>query len=122
MDSKVCPRCKVSKTKDEYYVRKGRKGRSSFSGYCKSCVCANRTDRARAFKQKCVDYKGGECERCGYSAHNCALDFHHDDPSEKDFGIAYQRRTRFDEKIMAELDKCSLLCSNCHREKHAGIF
>jgi len=120
--TKECPRCREVKSESEYYIRKDRKGGASLSGYCKACVCQERVERGQIFKQKCVDYKGGKCERCGYSAHNCALDFHHNDPEEKDFGIGYQRRTKFDDKIMAELDKCSLLCSNCHREKHAGVF
>ena len=121
-EEKKCPRCECVKPEEEYYIRKDRKGKAKLSGFCKTCVCEDRIERGRAFKQKRVDYKGGECGRCGYSAHNCALDFHHNDPDEKDFGIGYQRRTKFDEKIMAELDKCSLLCSNCHREKHAGVF
>ena len=119
---KKCPKCKKKKSESEYYVRKERTGNARLSSYCKKCTCQERIERGRKFKQKCVDYKGGECERCGYNKSNCALDFHHKDPNEKDFGIGKQRRTKFDEKIMAELDKCMLLCANCHREKHAGLF
>lgn len=121
-DQKVCPRCKTAKPDSEYYVRKDRSGRASLSGFCKKCVCEERVERGRKFKQKCVDYKGGKCERCGYDKSNHALDFHHMDPKEKDFGIGKQRRTKFDDKIKAELDKCMILCANCHREKHAGLF
>lgn len=119
---KTCPRCKEAKPDCEYYVRKNRSGKSSLSGFCKRCTCEERIERGRKFKEKCVQYKGGACERCGYNRSNHAIDFHHKDPNEKDFGIGKQRRTRFDDKIKAELDKCMILCSNCHREKHAGLF
>lgn len=67
-------------------------------------------------KKKCVEYKGGKCERCGYDKCIGALDFHHLDPSQKDFGISTNIKS-FD-LIKKELDKCILLCANCHREEH----
>ena len=71
-------------------------------------------------KQKSIDYKGGKCCRCGYNKCNDALEFHHLDPSKKDFGIAQKMSWSF-EKIKKELDKCSLVCRNCHAEIHAGL-
>jgi hypothetical protein len=121
-EKKTCPRCKTKKPDSEYYIRKDRKGRAGLSGFCKKCMCEDRTDRAREFKRRCVEYKGGKCERCGYNRCDWSIDFHHRDPNEKDFGLGKQRRTRFDDKIKKELDKCMILCSNCHREKHAGLF
>lgn len=50
-----------------------------------------------------------------------ALEFHHIDPNLKDFSIAHVKLTKFSAKIMNELDKCVLLCSNCHREEHARL-
>ena len=83
------------------------------------------------FKQKAVDYKGGKCSSCGYNKCNEALDFHHLDPTKKDFGLGNKidimmRRNEGSkeelwETIQAELDKCILLCSNCHRELHWKI-
>lgn len=55
---------------------------------------------------------------CGYSKCIAALDFHHTDPSKKDFGISSGGYTRSFEKIKDELDKCILVCANCHRELH----
>lgn len=46
-----------------------------------------------------------------------ALDFHHRDPSEKEFDWNKLRKRSW-ESIAFELDKCDLLCSNCHRESH----
>lgn len=50
-----------------------------------------------------------------------ALDFHHLDPTQKDFGFGAKGYTRAWSKIQKELDKCVMLCSNCHRETHAGL-
>lgn len=48
------------------------------------------------------------------------MDFHHRDPNQKDFGIG-TGHTRAWEKVKAELDKCILVCRNCHGEIHAGV-
>ncbi len=67
-------------------------------------------------KNKLVEYKGGECERCGYKKCIEALEFHHRDPNEKDFTIS-GKSWSFD-RLKSESDKCMLLCSNCHKEIH----
>lgn len=67
-------------------------------------------------KKYIVDYKGGKCEICGYSKSLRALEFHHKDPSEKDFNIS--KFLKIDEKVLNELEKCMLVCSNCHAELH----
>lgn len=69
-----------------------------------------------------VAYKGGKCQICGYSKYVGALEFHHIDPSQKDFGIASKGYTRSWDKNKEELNKCVLVCSNCHREIHAGVI
>ncbi len=58
---------------------------------------------------------------CGYNTHVGALDFHHVDPSTKEFGVSNKGMTRSWEKIKAELDKCILVCANCHREIELGV-
>jgi 5-methylcytosine-specific restriction endonuclease McrA len=69
-----------------------------------------------------VNYKGGCCQVCGYDRCVEALEFHHLDPTQKDFGISYKGYTRSWEKVKDEADKCILLCANCHREAHAGML
>lgn len=64
--------------------------------------------------------RGGKCERCGYDTYLGALDFHHINPSEKDFTIG-NRDYKLKECI-EETKKCILICSNCHREIHAGLW
>ena len=78
------------------------------------------TERRRKLKQMAVEYKGGKCEKCGYSKCINALEFHHLDPSQKDFGIGTNGHTRSWERTKIELDKCIMVCSNCHREIHSN--
>jgi hypothetical protein len=71
-------------------------------------------------KIKLIEYKGGKCEICGYDRCNRALEFHHKNPSEKDFTIS-GRSLSFD-RLKDEVDKCLLVCSNCHSEIHDGLI
>lgn len=73
-------------------------------------------NRSKKIKQQCVDYKGGCCSICGYNKSLYSLDFHHVNPKEKAFGIA--RRNSTFVKLKPELDKCILVCRNCHGEIH----
>jgi hypothetical protein len=77
--------------------------------------------RRNKIKKMAIEYKGSKCERCGYCKTISALQFHHIDPNEKDFGISAQGRCRSWEKVKAELDKCIMVCANCHREIHDGL-
>jgi len=75
----------------------------------------------RRLKARAIAYKGGRCTLCGYSRCNAALEFHHLDKATKGFGLAKGGRIRSWESIMKELDKCILVCSNCHRELETGV-
>ena len=68
-----------------------------------------------------LEYLGGRCCICGYDWCETALDFHHRDEKEKSFGISAKGYTRSWHAIQTELEKCILLCANCHRELHAGM-
>ena len=70
-------------------------------------------------KNKLVEYKGGKCEKCGYNRCIDALEFHHKDPNQKDFSIGGKSWSF--EKLKNEVDKCILVCANCHREIHSKI-
>lgn len=67
-------------------------------------------------KQKLVDYKGGECSKCGYNKCLAAMEFHHLDPNEKDFTISGKSWSF--ERLKSEADKCILVCNRCHTEIH----
>lgn len=70
-------------------------------------------------KRELIEYKGGKCEICGYNKCDRALHFHHLNPKEKDFQIS-GKSLNF-EKLKNEVDKCILVCSNCHCEIHDNL-
>ncbi len=73
-------------------------------------------------KDRMVQSMGGECQCCGYNRTNNALAFHHLDPKEKDLNFGGTRANPQSwKKITEELQKCILVCHNCHAEIHAGI-
>jgi hypothetical protein len=118
MEKKICSKCKIEKLITEFHKRPTRKTGSTHS-WCKDCNLKDTVRRQREFKNKCIEYKGGKCEKCDYSRCPDALEFHHLDPTEKDFSISKSRLTKFDERVTRELDKCIMLCANCHREEHS---
>ena len=77
--------------------------------------------RRRKIRQMAVEYKGGHCELCGYDRCIDALEFHHNDLAKKKFGISDKGYTRSWKRVMEELDKCMMICANCHRELHAKL-
>lgn len=79
------------------------------------------SERRKRLRQMAREYKGGKCMICGYKRCQDALDFHHRDPKNKNFGLSVKGLTRSWDKIKVEIDKCVLVCANCHREIHAGV-
>lgn len=77
--------------------------------------------RRKKIRQLSLQYKGGRCVVCGYDKCLRALEFHHIGVDGKDFGISEKGYTRSWKKVKDELDKCVLLCANCHREVHEDI-
>lgn len=72
-------------------------------------------------KERAVYIMGGKCQICGYDKCNRALAFHHINPEEKEFQISIAQ-TKSWEKVKQELQKCILVCHNCHEEIHAGLI
>jgi ribosomal protein L30E/predicted transcriptional regulator len=75
-------------------------------------------------KIKMLEYKNTNCcFKCGYSKNNSALDFHHIDPNTKKFELSsFSNYTvNLPKRVTDELDKCIVLCSNCHREEHYDL-
>lgn len=106
------PLCKVCKEVDP----------AKFTGKmkttCKRCHSKDIGSRLIKAREAAIEYKGGKCEVCGYNTYRGALEFHHKDPSQKDpTGLRAYKLDR----LFAEVDKCVLLCSNCHREEHGRL-
>lgn len=112
---KTCIRCKLQKPITDFYKQADRKKGSSF---CKDCFNSYCVERWINKKKEAITYKGGKYNRCGYDQHYAALQFHHTDPSTKKFMWTKLRLKSWD-KITSELDKCELLCANCHAVEHA---
>ena len=103
----VCNFC-GEKNQDDFYSKRNR---------CKICHNKSQTQYCNDIKRKSVEYKGGKCELCGYNKNYAALDFHHVDSSKKDINWKTSRHWGW-ERLKKELDKCKLVCKNCHAEIH----
>jgi hypothetical protein len=103
----TCTRCQ----REYVYNRKN----GHRKGTCNGCAVTLYRQRR---KQKCLEYKGGKCQKCGYNKCVAALQFHHRDPTQKDFGLSHKGVPQSWEKTKKELDKCDVLCANCHFEIH----
>jgi hypothetical protein len=114
-----CNKCQVIQPIENFYVMGGHPIKQ-----CKLCWQKKRTidgqNRGRQIKQRAVDYLGGKCKKCGYNKSLVALDFNHLDPSKKLKNLSAMQRGNSWETIKRELDKCELLCANCHREHTAN--
>jgi hypothetical protein len=81
--------------------------------------------RSRAIyvkKRELASLLGGKCMRCGFDEHPAALQFHHRDPSAKLFSVSasvFMSKRYSQTEIEAEIEKCDLLCANCHFIHHA---
>ena len=75
--------------------------------------------RAWSRKLELIKMMGGKCCRCGYDRNIAALEFHHQNPEEKEFQLDARHLSNTSmEHILEESKKCILLCSNCHKEVH----
>jgi len=128
MNTKICTKCKIEKPLEEF-AKRGDKLQS----ICKSCHNfyshnhylnnkqkyldkAKRSDKKR--KEWFEEYKQSlKCEKCGDNRWY-VLEFHHLDPTEKDFNVSNAITSYGREKLLSEVKKCMVLCANCHREVH----
>lgn len=97
---------------------------SSIRQACYECIPDDKQHDAslkrRLVKEKAVREKGGKCQVCGKTFPSYVFDFHHINPDEKDFNIGNKHATVKWDIVKKEIDKCALVCSNCHRMIHAG--
>ena len=134
-----CARCNQTKTADEMTNDSHSKSFHKKSSHCKTCAALYRKKRIEIFgykpsktskqkqrqrilrnKIKSIQYKGGKCTKCGYNKSVYSLGFHHINPSQKEYDPASLMGYSW-KNIVKELDKCILVCANCHREIELGI-
>lgn len=99
-------------------MKKDKRKYSDRAEYLKIAV----SRRRKALRQKALIHKGNKCYFCGYKRYEGALEFHHIDEKTKKFGLSEKGMTRSWAKTKEELNKCILLCANCHRELHGGLL
>lgn len=106
-----CPRHGVT-----VFVRESR-------GYfrCKLCRVEAVSARRRRAKDLLVSEAGGCCQVCGYARYAGALQFHHIDPTEKQFAFGRRGLAMSIDGFREEMRKCVLLCANCHAEVEGGV-
>ena len=93
---------------------------------CRNCHRELRwgNSRCSVLKIKLLEIKkSNKCLKCGYAGKDenfASLDFHHRLAEDKDFslGNAYKLITKYRDKVIRELEKCDVLCSNCHAKEH----
>jgi hypothetical protein len=101
-------------------VRKAKQAESSRKYYLankKKAIAANNAYR-RQKREDWQIFKGTlKCSKCGYS-HPAALDFHHTDPGTKEGNVYRYASSGQYKKAFEEVEKCIVLCANCHRVHH----
>lgn len=122
---KQCLSCKNYLPLSEFYTNGYTStGKIKYKSRCNTC---SSIDRKSSFYKLIFDYlnttnRAYKCEVCGIDGPFGFLDFHHKDPSTKLFDIGSVSKTtsidNFIDNIVPELDKCILLCPNCHRLDH----
>lgn len=129
---KECRACGVAKPLDEFY--RHATGRDGHRNECKPCRRAKSqryrrdnyakvradTERRRAeIRAFMVEAKSKPCADCGQSYPHYVMDFHHE--RDKEFLVSRFASTGYPlARIQAEIEKCALLCANCHRLRHGG--
>ena len=131
MEVKVCYKCKLSKSIDEFAINKKRP--DGLNSQCKSCHKEYRRQHYLNNKQKYInkasEYRKSfwkwfkelkqtfKCKQCGEDRW-WVLDFHHKNPKDKDEEVSKIVRHCNKKRVLNEINKCDILCANCHRDLH----
>ena len=102
---------------EQYYSKE--KVKRWWCNVCRKRCNRKIKDRKRQAKRELIQEMGGGCNRCGYNECVASLDFHHLDPTKKDINLGSASSV---ETLRREAKKCILLCANCHRSLHFGLW
>lgn len=131
---KICNKCKIERNLDDYNIRSSTKKLNTICKFCEReyklkhyynnkeshFIRNNKTNKK--LKQIVLEYKlNNSCKVCN-ETHPACLDFHHLDPKLKTKEIGVIMKWGSSKKLLEEIDKCIILCSNCHRKLHAGVI
>lgn len=126
--------CKLNLPKvDNFATRMGRNN-IEYQTNCKKCQKKYRREHYLKNKEKYINkakkYRLNqkkwfideiksklECTSCDEKRY-WVLDFHHKDPTKKDGSVGYIAGRFSKKRILEEIEKCVVLCSNCHRDLH----
>lgn len=118
-DTKICKLCGGEFPRESFYKLTGKQYKATWDcrdSLCIQCRGKYVSNRRKDIKKLCVEFLGGKCIDCKLeTTHYCVYDFHHE--GNKDFSISDRPNLSFD-RLKPELNKCVLLCSNCHRIRH----
>lgn len=130
IDGKICRVCNTLKSLSNF--NKNKTCSLGVTSTCKDCTSkrvaewykSNRkkrqdrmNERNRKRKRLVVEHFGNKCLDCGRTYPQCVYEFHHLNPSEKDWNPS-QSLSHSEERMWQELNKCVMLCSNCHKIRH----
>jgi hypothetical protein len=129
--TKICSTCKKNKLLSEFALNKSHKDNRAAD--CKDChniynkkhYQTNKEyylKKSKIQKSNIKDFLHNQklfCIRCGYDKCKQALHFHHKDKTKKEISLAMTQNKGWNlKRIQKEIDKCEILCANCHAEEH----
>lgn len=121
-----CTRCKVVQPLSAFHqnISNNKNGREGYNRWCKECRSRYQSERIEAKRTHWIDLAGGACQHCGWNLYSVCLEFHHVNGDDKEWspGKLIMSRPIDSEDVRSELDKCALLCANCHQAIHRGAL
>lgn len=135
---KKCSRCKLPKDLSEFYTKKSAK--DGYQSVCKQCMITNSKGRYQHNPQiklntklnakRDIDKLRAICDKikqnygCSFCVENnpICLDFHHLDSTTKEGDVSIFASHKAKEKTINEINKCLVVCANCHRKIHFGVL
>lgn len=117
INTKICTKCKLEKSIDFFVLKKDN---IKYYSWCKECLNKHNRRQYKSRKNEILDKLGidKKCCKCGYDKYIGALEFHHEGEDKK-FNLSKNHSIT---QSLEEAKKCILVCSNCHKEIHAGLL